>query len=47
MESVDAAKSTVTLEDGEVVSADLIIGADGLKVENEPLDSESSKFPKC
>ena len=30
--AVDAEKGTVTLDDGETVSADLIVGADGAKV---------------
>ena len=32
IQAVDVETTTVTLQDGEVVSADLIIGADGARV---------------
>ena len=42
VQSVDIAKTTIILASGEMISADLIIAADGLHVGHDSLDTNNS-----
>ena len=46
-ESVDYETGTVTFKNGQVVSADLIVGADGIRVNTCSINSDYSSLKPC